>query len=66
LHIDDKELLVYDSLGHTQYSCAEALRRWILDRNEITTRWEDIRITYVPEKVCSSRIYYKLKYYFMP
>ncbi|XP_065888595.1 uncharacterized protein [Dysidea avara] len=51
LHIADKELLVYDSLGRTQYSCVEALKGWILKRKEIITERDDVNVRYVPEKV---------------
>ncbi|XP_065916679.1 sentrin-specific protease 1-like [Dysidea avara] len=50
LHIADKELLVYDSLGRTQYSCVEALKGWILEKKEIITEWDDVNFRYIPEK----------------
>jgi len=42
---------VYNSLGHTQYSCVEELKGWILGRKEIITKWDDVNVRYITDKV---------------
>lgn len=42
---------MFDSLGHTQHSCVEVLKQWILLKRELVQKFKEIDIIYVSDKV---------------